>query len=113
MNPLTRPIIPYIISLIFYARHSSAWAFAPSNIHGSPKPLPSSNSALSIGKNGSGRRIGKMGEFIDGEELYSKGVSGAWVWWDVLLEKVGGESGARQILLAFAVLVLARFWYLN
>lgn len=68
---------------------------------------------MSIGKNGSGRRIGKMGEFIDGEELYSKGVSGAWVWWDVLLEKVGGESGARQILLAFAVLVLARFWYLN
>ncbi|KAG4416011.1 hypothetical protein IFR04_010836 [Cadophora malorum] len=113
LNPLTRPMIPYIISLIFYARHSSAWAFAPSNIHGSPKSLPSSNSALSIGKNGSGRRIGKMGEFIDGEELYSKGVSGAWVWWDVLLEKIGGESSVRQILLAFAVLVLARFWYLN
>lgn len=52
-----------------------------------------------------------MGEFIDGEEIYSKGVSGAWMWWDVLLDKVGGEKAARQIVLAVLVLVLARFWY--
>ncbi|CZT11412.1 hypothetical protein WAI453_004524 [Rhynchosporium graminicola] len=102
VSPLARPFIPYIISLIFSARHSSSWDFAPSTIHGKPKSLPTSSQ---IGK------FGKTGTFLDGEEIYNKGVSGAWMWWDTLLERIGGEEKARKIVLAVVVLVIARFWY--
>lgn len=52
-----------------------------------------------------------MGAFVNGETYYKKGVSGAWMWWDILLEKIGGEKVAKQIVLALFVLALARFWH--